>query len=410
MIKATDGLFPPRDGPIEAGGYLGEIRSFAVSPVASTLPEGWLPCDGRTLSISSNSALFALIGNTYGGDGRTTFALPDLRGRVPIARTPGTNNVGDRGGSNNLQLTLNNLPAHSHQTPLQLINNNYNSSTTGFTQATGQSLPFDARQPYLVLTFFMASSISTTVPYDLLSWIRIFAMPGTFNFENYLPCEGALKDIASNIELFSRIGVSFGGDGTTTFRMPDLRGRALVGTGSAPGLSLQSLGNVFGAETTRLTLATLPAHTHGLAPFDSSGSSRTSSVGSGLQLSLAGPSIAIAPFITLTGSLFGLDTSQPAVGEMRYFATTRMTDNYASVFIPADGSALQVSDSTSSLFSQVGTIFGSSSPQTFNLPDVRGRCIVGSINDGDFGTRLGAETVVVTPSHMPAHGHLYTIF
>jgi len=60
--------------------YLGEIRMFAIDYA----PKYWAPCDGRLLSIASNTALFSLLGTTYGGNGTTTFALPDLRGRVPV--------------------------------------------------------------------------------------------------------------------------------------------------------------------------------------------------------------------------------------------------------------------------------------------------------------------------------------
>ena len=62
-------------------GYIGEIRMFA----GNFAPRNWALCNGQILSIASNSALFSIIGTTYGGDGRTTFALPDLRGRVPIS-------------------------------------------------------------------------------------------------------------------------------------------------------------------------------------------------------------------------------------------------------------------------------------------------------------------------------------
>lgn len=81
-------------------------------------PIGWASCDGQLLAISSNSALFSLIGTIYGGDGETTFALPDLRGRVPIhvGSGPGLPNysTGQRGGDYQTTLIANNLPAHSH--------------------------------------------------------------------------------------------------------------------------------------------------------------------------------------------------------------------------------------------------------------------------------------------------------
>jgi microcystin-dependent protein len=89
--------------------YLGEIRLFAFG----FPPRGWLPCDGRLLSINVNQALFSLLGFAYGGDGRTTFALPDLRGRIPVhfGVTPA---LGTKAGVETHALTVNELPSHSH--------------------------------------------------------------------------------------------------------------------------------------------------------------------------------------------------------------------------------------------------------------------------------------------------------
>lgn len=81
-------------------------------------PRGWASCDGQLLPISSNSALFSLLGTTYGGDGRTTFALPDLRGRVPMhkGQGPGLSNyaIGQRGGQEAHTLSVTEIPAHTH--------------------------------------------------------------------------------------------------------------------------------------------------------------------------------------------------------------------------------------------------------------------------------------------------------
>ncbi|MBI1494839.1 phage tail protein [Halocynthiibacter styelae] len=81
-------------------------------------PRGWAFCDGQLLPISSNEALFSLIGTTYGGDGRTNFALPDLRGRAPIheGQGPGLTNrqLGHPYGAEQVSLTANQLPEHSH--------------------------------------------------------------------------------------------------------------------------------------------------------------------------------------------------------------------------------------------------------------------------------------------------------
>jgi len=76
-------------------------------------PRGWALCDGQLLPINQNQALFSLLGTTYGGDGRTSFALPDLRGRTPIGFNT-THPEGARGGTESVALTLNQIPPHSH--------------------------------------------------------------------------------------------------------------------------------------------------------------------------------------------------------------------------------------------------------------------------------------------------------
>ncbi|MGE7113763.1 phage tail protein [Lysinibacillus sp. NPDC047702] len=89
--------------------YLGEIRMFA----GNFAPQGWALCNGQILSISENEALFALLGTTYGGDGRTTFGLPDLMGRVPIHVSP-QYSLGAVGGTETVTLTANQIPNHTH--------------------------------------------------------------------------------------------------------------------------------------------------------------------------------------------------------------------------------------------------------------------------------------------------------
>ena len=81
-------------------------------------PRGWAFCDGQLLAISANSALFSLLGTTYGGDGRTTFGLPDLRGRAAIGprHGPGLSNyaLGQRGGVETVTLNITQIPSHTH--------------------------------------------------------------------------------------------------------------------------------------------------------------------------------------------------------------------------------------------------------------------------------------------------------
>ena len=97
--------------------FIGQIQAFGFN----FAPRGWAFCDGQLLSIAQNTALFSLLGTTFGGDGRTTFGLPDLRGRsiVHVGQGPGLDTItwGERSGFISAQLTINNLPNHAHNLP-----------------------------------------------------------------------------------------------------------------------------------------------------------------------------------------------------------------------------------------------------------------------------------------------------
>jgi microcystin-dependent protein len=96
--------------------YIGEIRMFGFGTRGA--PNGWQACDGSLLAIAEYDALYALIGTTYGGDGQTTFAVPDLRGRVPIhqGQGPGLSNyvIGQLAGAETITVLPNQMPAHTH--------------------------------------------------------------------------------------------------------------------------------------------------------------------------------------------------------------------------------------------------------------------------------------------------------
>ena len=89
--------------------YVGEIRMFG----GNFAPAGWMFCEGQLLPISENETLFNLIGTTYGGDGESTFALPDLRGRIPIHQGGGFS-LAETGGAEEITLTVNQIAAHTH--------------------------------------------------------------------------------------------------------------------------------------------------------------------------------------------------------------------------------------------------------------------------------------------------------
>jgi microcystin-dependent protein len=129
-----------------ANQYLGEIRMFAGNFAIS----GWAMCNGQLLPISQNAALFALLGTTYGGNGTTTFALPDLRSRVPVHIGQGAGLSpyieGQQGGTENVTLLSNQIPGHSH--PVNAIASGGNSASPlnnlPAIESTGTSLDFSS--------------------------------------------------------------------------------------------------------------------------------------------------------------------------------------------------------------------------------------------------------------------------
>lgn len=159
--------------------FLASIMIFAGNfPV-----RGWAFCQGQLLSIAQNTALFSLLGTTYGGNGQTTFALPDLRGRVPIGigQGPGLSNytLGEMAGSEAITLLTTNLPLHNHTTTGSTLAGNTSDPTGAVlansgaldkeystvlssnvpmapTGGTGGGQPLSIRTPYLVLTYQIA--------------------------------------------------------------------------------------------------------------------------------------------------------------------------------------------------------------------------------------------------------------
>lgn len=154
--------------------YVGEIRMFA----GNFAPAGWMFCEGQLLPISENETLFNLIGTTYGGDGQSTFALPDLRGRVPLHQ--GNSFVlAETGGAEEITLTVTQIPAHSHPflaaavggdqiTPIgnlpassfsvvPYINDSPGANmNVGAISAIGGSQPHTNFQPYLCVNFIIS--------------------------------------------------------------------------------------------------------------------------------------------------------------------------------------------------------------------------------------------------------------
>ncbi|MFY1829874.1 phage tail protein [Myxococcus fulvus] len=161
--------------------YIGEIRMFA----GNFAPRGWAFCQGQILSIAQNTALFSILGTTYGGNGQTTFALPDLRGRYPMqpGQGPGLSprTLGEQGGTETVTLISTQMPAHTHslnvssqqgdtETPVGTVlaadNNgaifNYRAAPIDGTMnpaaigVAGGSQPHNNMSPFLCLNFIIA--------------------------------------------------------------------------------------------------------------------------------------------------------------------------------------------------------------------------------------------------------------
>jgi microcystin-dependent protein len=154
--------------------YIGEIRMFA----GNFAPAGWMFCEGQLLPISENETLFQLIGTTYGGDGESTFALPDLRGRLPIHKGNGFV-LAETGGVEEVNLNIQQIPAHSHpllgstntsqksnpgnQVPGRVTGSDvygldtpYTNMHTGMVSSIGGSQPHTNFQPYLCVDFIIS--------------------------------------------------------------------------------------------------------------------------------------------------------------------------------------------------------------------------------------------------------------
>ncbi|RZU63741.1 microcystin-dependent protein [Microterricola gilva] len=117
--------------------YVGEIRMFA----GNFAPAGWMFCDGQLLPISENETLFNLIGTTYGGDGQSTFALPNMQGRLPLHQSSGGHILAETGGAEEVTLSSQQIPAHRHPT-LAAAASGTSASPQGNVLATWADTPY----------------------------------------------------------------------------------------------------------------------------------------------------------------------------------------------------------------------------------------------------------------------------
>lgn len=303
---------------------VGEIRLFAFA----WAPVGWARCDGTLVSVEQYPQLFAVVGNQYGGDGKTTFALPDLRGRTPVhsgSTDDGLSLVqGEAAGQYQVVLTVGQMAPHSH--PLRAYQknreveggassgaavwqiqtsraddatflvgacdtgaaNNWTWSSDTISE-TGENNPHSNMQPSLVINAcialepitLQAQPLSTDLAAGSPEKSRTEKSSAEISSAHYLgeirlfatdelpegwvPCDGRRLDVEKHDSLYSLIGNWFGGDGIHEFAVPDFRGRIAVHAGKGPdGMPPLRVGTALGSETVALTSDQLPAHRHPL--------------------------------------------------------------------------------------------------------------------------------------------------
>lgn len=379
--------------------HLGDIAIFA----GNFAPSGWAKANGALLPINDNTdALFNVIGTTYGGDGQSNFALPDLRGRTPIGTGTGagltTRDLAFTTGDESVFLSKAQLPSHAHTQP-----------GGGFTGITGGNQSIPNMQPSLALNYtittqgvFPSRGNSGADPEPLLAQVGLTARPTLPN--GSAAAAGLILPINQNQALFSLLGTSYGGDGRVTFALPDARGRAIVGT-SDPLL----VGEVAGAESNTLTTANLPSHTHNMP----GGGGPTGAVGGGQAYSNAQPSVSLNYIIALSGFFpsrddIGATNDGPFLGEVSLFAGAFVPSGWAL----AAGQLLPINQNTA-LFSLLGTTYGGDGKSNFALPDLRGRLAVGEgqgagLSNWELGEVRGTATLTLTEAEMAMHDHTVT--
>ena len=355
------GLYPPRDSGGGGTSYIGAIRTYAAIRQLTNNES-----DGETISISSNTALFSILGTTFGGNGTTNFMLPDLSDRLSVhaGQGPGLSyrQIGQAFGSDTVFLNSFMLPPSEG----------------------GQGQPVSNMEEMLVTNWVINldgfyptrdGELSQTSIGVVSQFAGNFAPAGTAF------CDGQLLSISQYTALFSVIGTTYGGDGITTFALPDLRGRTPVGAGNG-----FILGQKLGVENIYLTDSNLPAELGG----------------SSAPVSNYAPSLVLNNLIITQGvfpsSGRDFDGEYPMMSEVLFFAGTYT--NFSNA-MTTEGQLLSI-NTNQALFALIGNAYGGDGITTFALPNTVGRSILGYDGDYAIGTTLGSDSFAITLEDLPA--------
>lgn len=434
--------------------FVGEIRWLAYEVNADAPPAGWVPCDGRVLDSDLDSPLYSLIQNSYGGQ-FPQFAVPDLRGRVPLHRG-GNRTLAQPGGQERVALTVAQLPAHNH-----LLGANSGegdrgdpagnvwarSEALGFSAdaadaamgsqalaSTGADAPHDNMMPFLGLTALIsrdgvAPGEEPAAPDAFMGEIRMMAFPD--QPLGWLHCDGGALLLEE--ELAVLVGDLYSHDASNP-TVPDLRARVPIHRSD-----VRQVGRPGGEEAHTLSPAELPPHTHaamaapvpgddpspsgrhwgvqsaGLAyaviPDTSLRPDAVATAGLGMPHDNLPPYLALNCCVSRTGifpaTMDQQPISDPFLGEVRLFA---FKDFAPMGWAICDGTLLERNEQTEALALLLGTRFGGDGITNFALPDLRGRALLAAgagpgLTPRTVAERGGADAVVLTLADLPTHTH-----
>lgn len=420
-----------------------DCYAYDSLPIASSIhgywssaPDGYLLEDGSAVSRTTYAELFAAIGTTYGaGDGSTTFNLPDSRGRVAVNRSASDaefDTMGEKSGAKTHTLTIAQIPSHSHSQNVTAnsggpaIRNDYSSDVRGSAYAQGVNTgsaggggAHNNIQPSIVQQFAIKYRPSTGAASDLTAGSSVDGY-WTSAPSGYLIEDGSAVSRTTYADLFAAIGTTYGaGNGSTTFNLPDSRGRVSVNRNAAD-TEFDVMGEKSGAKTHTLSISEIPSHSHLQYTTANSGSSvridhksdasghiysqgvNTGAAGGGGAHNNIQPSIVKTSVIKYTPQATPPRSVSIATSVFGYWSAV------PEGYLLEDGSAVSRTQFPS-LFAIIGTTYGAGDGwSTFNLPDSRGRIAVNKSDDSEFATigqKYGTKRETLTLAQIPSHSH-----